>query len=117
MKRRSTFEIVAVIYTDQFLTCTMKKELKLEIRVYMKGCDTLKIPPRNLYEELTDIYGSSTVSFITVSRWIKKFITGIYNIKDGHLVGRPNTSVTNNHAAAVKVLIDEDGIYMVKDIA
>ena len=117
MKRLFAFEIVAVIYTDQFLNCTMKKELKSEIRAYIKGRAALKIPPRNVYKELTDIYGSSTVSFMTVSRWMKKFKTGKYNIKDGHRVGRPKTSVTKNHAAAVKALIDEDGRYTVEDIA
>ena len=78
MKRLFTFEIVAVIYTDQFLNCTMKKELKPEIRAYIKGRAALKIPPRNVYKELTDIYRSSTVSFMTVSRWMKKFKTGIW---------------------------------------
>ena len=117
MKRLFAFEIVAVIYTDQFLNCTMKKELKPEIRAYIKGRAALKIPPRNVYKELTDIYGSSTVSFMTVSRWMKKFKTGIYNIKDGQRVGRPKTSVTKTHAAAVKALIDEDGRYSVEDIA
>ena len=117
MKRLFAFEIVAVIYTDQFLNCTMKKELKPEIRAYIKGRAALKIPPRNVYKKLTDIYGYSTVSFMTVSGWMKKFKTGIYNIKGGHRVGRPKTSVTKNHAAAVKALIDEDGRYTVEDIA
>ena len=117
MKRLFAFEIVAVIYTDQFLNCTMKKELKIEIRAYIKGRAALTIPPKNVYKDLTDIYGSSTVSFMTVSRRIKKFKTGIYKIKDGHRVGRPMIPVTKNYAAAVKALIDEDERYTMEDIA
>ena len=56
--------------------------------------------------ELIDIYESLTVSFMTISRWIKKFKAWIYTIKDGHRAGRPKTSVTEHHAAAVKILID-----------
>ena len=75
MKRLFAFEIVAVIYTDQFLNCTMKKELKPEIRTYIKGRAALKLPPRNVCKALTDIYGSSIVSTMIVSRWMKKFKT------------------------------------------
>ena len=40
----------------------MKKQGKIEIRAYIKGCIPLCIPPKQIYNELNDIYGSFTVS-------------------------------------------------------
>ena len=54
---------------------------------------------------------------MTICRWIKKFKDGESVIKDGHRSGRPTTSVTKSHVAAVKELIEKDGRYAVQDIA
>jgi hypothetical protein len=44
---------------------------KIEIRAYIKGRDALYIPPKQMYNELNDIYGSSRLSYMTVCRWVK----------------------------------------------
>ena len=54
---------------------------------------------------------------MTICRGFKKFKDGESVIKDGRRPGRPTTSVTKSHVAAVKELIEKDGRYAVQDIA
>ena len=46
----------------------------------------------------------------TVFRWVKAF-------KDGKFPGRPKTSVTKANITAVKIVIEQDALLSVKDIA
>ena len=117
MTKISTCICVLVIYTVQFVGSPMNKQGKIEIRAYIKGRVALCIPPKQIYNELNDIYGSSTVSYMTVCRWVKKFKAGISSIKDAGRKGRPNTSVTRKNVSAVKALVEEDGRYTVEEIA
>ena len=50
----------------------MNKQDKKEIRAYINGRVALCIPPKQIYNELNDIYGCSMVSYMTVCRWVKK---------------------------------------------
>ena len=57
-----------VIYTPQFVVSQINKQGKIEIRAYIKRRVALCIPPKQIFNELNDIYGSSTVTYMTVCR-------------------------------------------------
>ena len=57
---------VLVIYTVQFVGSPRNKQDKIEIRAYIKDRVALSIPAKQIYNELNDIYGSSTVSYMTL---------------------------------------------------
>lgn len=117
MTKLFSFEVVSLIYTGYILEITMNSDNKVEIRTYIKSRTALHISPKDIYSELNSIYGHSVVSFMTVCRWAKKFKGGLSVIKDGHRSGRPKSSVTDKHVAAVKALVEEDGRYTVKYMA
>ncbi|XP_060586419.1 protein GVQW3-like [Ruditapes philippinarum] len=91
----------------------MKRHYKVEEHTYIKSRTALHISPKDIYNELNGIYGHS----VTVCRWAKKFKGWLSVIKDGHRSGRPKSSVTDKHVAAVKALVEEDDRYTVKDMA
>ena len=72
MKKLFSFQIVSLICTGQNLYNTMNKELKVEVRAYIKGRVALCIPPKQIYKELSDIHGNSRFTYMTICRWIKK---------------------------------------------
>ena len=92
----------------------MNKQGKIE-----KGRAALCIPPKQIYNELNDIYGSSKVSYMTVCRWVKRFMyAGLYSITDAGQKCRPDTSsVTRKNVSAVHAHVEEVGRYTVEEIA
>ena len=117
MTKLFSFIDVALIYTGYILDVAMKRKSKSEIRAYIKSRTALHISPKEVFNELVTIHGTGAVSFKTVCRWAKKFKDGFSLMEDGHRSGRPKTSLTDKHVAAVKALVEEDGRFSVKDIA
>ena len=52
-----------------------------------------------------------------VFRWVKAFKAGKFSVEDDTHPGRPKTSVTKAIIAAVKIVVKQDALLSVKDIA
>ena len=70
-----------------------------------------------LVNELFDIYEPQTISMHTVFRWVKAFKAGKFSVEDDTHPGMPKTSVTKANIAAVKIVVEQDALLSVKDIA
>ena len=53
----------------------------------------------------------------TIFRWVKAFKAGKFSIEDDTHPGRPKTSVTKANIAAVKIVVEQDARFSVKDTA
>ena len=53
----------------------------------------------------------------TVFRWVKAFKAGKFSVEDDTHPERPKTSVTKANIAAVKIVVEQDAQFSVKDIA
>ena len=52
-----------------------------------------------------------------IFRWVKAFKAGKFSIEDDTRPGRPKTSVTKANIAAVKIVVEQDARFSVKDTA
>ena len=86
-----------------------KRSLKSEeIRVYIKNRSKLGITSKEIFEELCTVYGQNEVSYSTVTRWVKKFKTGIETVKDGARPGRSRDAATDNTIKKVLEVVNSD---------
>ena len=53
----------------------------------------------------------------TVFRWVKAFKAGKFSVEDDIRPGRPKTSVTKANNAGVKIVVEQDARFSVKDLA
>ena len=90
---------------------------KTEIRSYIKCHIRLNIDSKQIFNELSGIYGPQTISVRTVFRWVKAFKAGKFSVEDDTCLGRPKTSVTKANSAAVKIVVEQDALLSVKNIA
>ena len=91
---------------------------KTEIRSYIKcRIRLLNIDSKQILNELCGIYGSKTISMRTVVRWVKAFKAGKFFVEDDTRPGWPKTSVTKANIAAVKIVVEQDARFSVKNIA
>ena len=90
---------------------------KTEIRSYIKCRIRLNIDSKQIFNELSGIYGPQTISMRTVFRWIKALKAGKFSVEGDTRPGRPKTSVTKANIAAVKIVVEQDARLSVKDIA
>ena len=67
-----SLQIRAVVYTGHIALGIMKTKENLEIWPYIKGCTALKISAADIYSELCEIHGTSTMSKRSVFKWCKK---------------------------------------------
>ena len=88
-----------------------------EICSYIKCSIRLNIDSKQKVNEFCGIYGPQTISVRTVFRWVKAFKAGKFSVEDDTHPGRPKTSVTKANIAAVKIVVEQDGLLSVKDIA
>ena len=54
----------------------------VEIRSYIKTRHELGIEPKLIYNEICRVYGENEGSYQLVKRWISKFQSGVYAVKD-----------------------------------
>ena len=94
-------------------------EQKTEIRSYeyIKCRFRLNIDSKQIFNELCGIYGPQTISMRTVFRWVKAFKAGNFSVEYDTRPGRPKTSVTKAIIDAVKIVVEQDARFSVKDIA
>ena len=63
------------------------------------------------------VYMNLRLSVRTVFRWVKAFKAGKFSVEAVTHPGRPKTSVTKANIAAVKIMVEQDARFSVKDIA
>ena len=87
----SIVQICALVFVLHALLCkTMAKEISAEIRGYIKKTRfKLGISARAMFNEICSAYGHGTTSYSTVTRWIKRFKSGIETVDSASGRGRP----------------------------
>ena len=88
-----------------------------EIRTFVKVRSKLGCSLKELFAEITRVYGSSKVSYETVRRWKKNFDSGEESIKNAPKSGRPVTASCNKNILKITELLKNDARYTVRDIA
>ena len=89
---------------------------KTELRSCIKYRIRLNIGSKQIFNELCGIYGPQTISMRTGFRWVKAFKAGKFSVEDDTRPGRPKTSVTKANIAAVKIVVEQDARFSVRDI-
>ena len=88
-----------------------------EQRAYIKIRSLLGVTPTDIKADLDTVYGHNAVSYITITRWCRRFKEGRESIEDDPRPGRPLSEYKENDVIAVKKMIDEDARYTVEEIS
>ena len=78
------------------------------LRFYVKTRRLLKIPPIEIFNELTSAYGSQAPSYPFVVKWFNFFGDGRESVKDEPRSGRPRTALTDENIQLVREVIQEN---------
>ena len=73
-----------------------------EQRAYIKIRSLLGVTPTDIKVDLDTVYGHSAVSYITITRWCRRFKEGRESIEDDPRPGRPLSEYKENNVIAVK---------------
>ena len=91
---------------------------KLEIRKYILARCNLGVSRDIISEEVTRIFGESTVSKKTIYRWVSRFnhTCSRTSISDNKHSGRPTSAVTDSNTSKIRELLKIDGRLSVQEI-
>ena len=95
----------------------MAKEISAEIRGYIKTRFKLEISARAIFNEICSAYGHGTTSYSTVTRWIKRFKSGIETVDSASGRGRPASIVTSKMTDKVNDLLKIDARMTTRQVA
>ena len=72
---------------------------------------------KQIFAEISVVYGSTNVSCDTVSRWKKKFDSGsgLEWIENAPKPGMPNSASCDEIVSKVKEIVEKDARYTVRD--
>ena len=73
-----------------------------EQRAYIKIRSLLGVTPTDIKADLDTVYGHYAVSYITLTRWSRRFKEGRESIEDDPRPGRPLSEYKENDVIAVK---------------
>ena len=90
---------------------------RLEIRKYILARCNLGVSCDIISQEVTSIFGESTVSKKTIYRWVSRFNYGRTSISDNKHSGRPTSAVTNSNISKIQELLKIYGRLSVQEIA
>lgn len=88
-----------------------------DFRSYIKICTLFGQSPTAIHETLQQHRPDSAPSYATVKRWAARFRSGRESIEDDPRSGRPMTSLSEVHVAAVRALWEEDAGISVDEVA
>ena len=88
-----------------------------QVRGYIKARLKLGIRAKDIFKEVCNIYGYNEVSYMTVTRWIRKFKSGQVSIKDGKKSGRPRSVIIPKNIRKIKEILNKDARYTTREIA
>ena len=89
---------------------------KTEIRSYIKCRIKLNVDSKQILNELCGIYGPQTISIRTGLGGLKLLKLGNFLLDDTR-PRRPKTSVIKANIVAVKIVVEQDARFSIKDIA
>ena len=92
-------------------------EINIEHRAYIKIRSLLGDTPRNIFNDLSRVYGSDACSESTVKKWSIRFREGREAIADDPRAGRPVTATTTNNISLVSKMIEEEPHITIEGIA
>lgn len=95
----------------------MAKEISAQIRGYIKTRYKLGISARSIFNEICSAYGDSATSYSTVTRWIKRFKSGIETVESAPGRGRPATVVNSKMTHKVNALLQTDARITTREVA
>ena len=65
-----------------------------QIRSYIKNRCILGIQAKDIFNEICRVYGNNELSFSSVTRWCKKFKSGVDSVEDAPHACRPKTATS-----------------------
>lgn len=84
------------------------ESVRLEMRVNVKFLGKLGWKPAAIIEALQAVYENNALPDSTIYRWIQEFKEGRESAKDLQRSGRPRTSITEDHVAAVQTAVEKN---------
>ena len=91
--------------------------MNVEHRAYIKIRSLLGDTPRNIFNDLSRVYGSDACSESTVKKLSIRFREGREAIADDPRAGRPVTATTTNNISLVSKMIEEEPHITIEGIA
>ena len=88
-----------------------------QIRSYIKNRCILGIQAKGILNEICRVYGNNELSFSSVTRWCKKFKSGVDSVKDAPHARRPKTATSQKIVEKVKKLVATDARFTTRHIA
>ena len=85
-----------------------KENLRFYIFTRMKLGDS----PMKIHQELEFVYGTSSCSYNTVCRWVRRFQSGKKDLRDDPRSGAPKTAMNENTVGLVRHAITDDLFYV-----
>ncbi|KAI6651277.1 Transposase [Oopsacas minuta] len=83
-------------------------EFLLEQRAYIKIRSLLGDTPRNIHQDLVQVYGGEACSESIVKKWSLRFREGRVSVEDDPRMGQPIIATTANNIALVAEMCDSD---------
>ena len=74
-----------------------------EIRAYINTRGLLGKASKDIYADICTVYGSNTMSFSTVCRWVRKFSAGVESVTSAPKSGRPKSASSPNIVENIKL--------------
>ena len=88
-----------------------------QIWSYIKNRCILGIQAKDIFNEICRVYGNNELSFSSVTRWCKKFKSGVDSVKDAPHAHCPKTATSPKMVEKVKNLIATDARFTTRYIA
>ena len=90
---------------------------KEEIRAYMETRSKIGCSLKQIFAEISAVYGSTNVSYDTVRRWKKIFDSGLDSIENAPKSGRPKSESCGENGSKLKEIDERDARYTLDDKA
>ena len=103
------------ILTDKMVG--KKSAFAAQIRAYIKNRCFLGIGPKEIFHEICSIYGPCELSYASVTRWCKKFASGITSLQDAPCGHRKKTATGPQMVEKVREIVSADARFTVREIA
>ena len=88
-----------------------------QIRSYIKNRCILGIQAKDIFNEICRVYGNNELSFSSVTRWCKKFKSGVDSEEDAPHARRPKTAISKKIVEKVMNLVATDARFTIRHIA
>ena len=88
-----------------------------EIRSYIKLRCNLGRSLKEIFADITQVYGKGKVSYETVCRWKKKFDNGVESVENARRSGRPKSATCDKNVTKIQEILQNDARYTLQDLA